>query len=152
VLLIVFLYMRLLVSHSLINIFHLFVIMASVTTWVVCSLDWIVQTVDKDGDDCNMTEILVSEPKKVGDGMSAYIVYKVTTRVRMYQFTFLKDLPFKIFVIHCLWYFVQYCIPVQYLWYRYHSKDFQVYIIVNYLKLVTVICVVLSTILIWESM
>lgn len=44
---------------------------------------WIVQTVEEDEDDFTKTEILVSEPKKVGDGMSAYIVYKVTTRVSM---------------------------------------------------------------------
>lgn len=43
-----------------------------------------MQTVEEDGDDFNKTEILVSEPKKVGDGMSAYIVYKVTTRVRIF--------------------------------------------------------------------
>ena len=43
-----------------------------------------MQTAEEDEDDFNKTEILVSEPKKVGDGMSAYIVYKVTTRVRMF--------------------------------------------------------------------
>jgi len=42
-----------------------------------------VQSVDEDEDDLNKTEILVSEPKKMGDGMNAYIVYKVTTRVRI---------------------------------------------------------------------
>jgi len=45
---------------------------------MLCSLD----CVKEDGDDFNSTEILVSEPKKVGDGMSAYIIYKVTTRVK----------------------------------------------------------------------
>lgn len=48
-----------------------------------CFAAWIVQTVEEDEDDFTKTEILVSEPKKVGDGMSAYIVYKVTTRVSM---------------------------------------------------------------------
>ena len=50
-----------------------------------CFAHWTVQTVEEDEDDFNKTEILVSEPKKVGDGMSAYIVYKVTTRVRMFK-------------------------------------------------------------------
>ncbi|MCU0443348.1 MAG: hypothetical protein MUE85_00425, partial [Microscillaceae bacterium] len=30
-------------------------------------------------------EILVSDPKKVGDGMSAYVTYKVTTRVSIFR-------------------------------------------------------------------
>jgi len=47
-----------------------------------CFAHWTVQSVKEDGDDFNSTEILVSEPKKVGDGMSAYIIYKVTTRVK----------------------------------------------------------------------
>jgi len=36
-------------------------------------------------------EILVSEPKKVGDGMNAYVVYKVTTRVQAID-NFLKEM------------------------------------------------------------
>jgi len=43
-----------------------------------------VQSVEEDEDDSSKTEISVSEPKKVGDGMSAYIVYRVTTRVKIF--------------------------------------------------------------------
>ena len=53
------------------------------TSWSF--VHWVVQAVKEDEDDYNHTEIDVSEPKKVGDGMSAYIVYKVTTRVWMLQ-------------------------------------------------------------------
>ena len=53
-----------------------------------CFAHWTVQSVKEDGGDFNSTEILVSEPKKVGDGMSAYVVYKVTTRVRMQSFIY----------------------------------------------------------------
>lgn len=40
---------------------------------------------EKNEGDLNNAEILVSEPKKIGDGMNAYIVYKVTTRVRIFH-------------------------------------------------------------------
>ena len=40
-----------------------------------------MQSVEENEDDLNKSEILVSEPKKIGDGINAYVVYKVTTRV-----------------------------------------------------------------------
>lgn len=38
---------------------------------------------DETEDTSSVIEILVSEPKKVGDGMNAYVVYKVTTRTNL---------------------------------------------------------------------
>jgi len=71
---------------------------------------WTVQTFEDDESDFNKTEILVSEPKKVGDGMSAYIVYKVTTRVKMFYVVLLKNVFMK--SSNLLW---SSCI-IQYLW------------------------------------
>ena len=65
-------------------IFFIHAIATLLLTAFKCSAPWTVQTVEEDeGDISNNTEILVSEPKKVGDGISAYIVYKVTIRVRI---------------------------------------------------------------------
>jgi len=49
-----------------------------------------VQFVEEKQDDLNKSEILVSEPKKIGDGINAYIVYKVTTRVRIFRLSLQK--------------------------------------------------------------
>jgi hypothetical protein len=44
---------------------------------------------DETSDDEAQIEIIVSDPKKVGDGMNAYMVYKVITKVGKKQLLFL---------------------------------------------------------------
>ena len=39
---------------------------------------------DDDSSDKYNIEISVKDPKKVGDGMNAYVVYKVVTKVRKF--------------------------------------------------------------------
>jgi sorting nexin-1/2 len=41
---------------------------------------------DEAEDSLNAIEILVSDPKKIGDGMGAYVVYRVTTRTNIKHF------------------------------------------------------------------
>lgn len=57
-------------------------------------IDNIKQIDEEEGGDQFNMEVTVTEPKKVGDGMNAYMAYRVNTKVGMcvYLYSFVFDI------------------------------------------------------------